>query len=169
MGKRKNGQKLKGKDFSETSDDNKHDIIRLSFAYIEPRHRFGLLSEELMAKIVDVRRQFHEGMPEGMKGAIERYDPDTYTASASIMDNVLFGRVSHRHADGPERVRAMVISLLSEPGLYDQVLSIGLDFNLGPGGRRITQVQRQKLNLARALANAESAAKPTEVQALRKC
>lgn len=144
-------QRLKGKDFAETTDDEKHDIIRLSFAYIEPRHRFGLLSDELMAKIVDVRRQFHEGMPEEMKGAIDRYDPDTFTASASIMDNVLFGRVSHRQADGPERVRAMVISLLGEPGLYNQVLSIGLEFNLGPGGRRITQVQRQKLNLARAL------------------
>ncbi|MBD9371510.1 ABC transporter ATP-binding protein [Rhizobium sp. ARZ01] len=144
-------QKLKGKDYSEVSDEDGRDIIRLSFAYIEPRHRFGLLSDELMTKIVEARRQFHEGMPEEMTGAFERYDPDTYTASASIMDNVLFGRVSHRQADGPERVRAMVISLLSEPGLFDQVLSIGLEFNLGPGGRRITQVQRQKLNLARAL------------------
>lgn len=144
-------QKLKRKDFSEIADEDARDIIRLSFAYIEPRHRFGLLSDELMAKIVEVRHQFHDGMPEEMKGAFERYDPDTYTASASIMDNVLFGRVSHRQADGPERVRTMVISLLSEPGLYDQVLSIGLEFNLGPGGRRITQVQRQKLNLARAL------------------
>lgn len=144
-------QRLKGKDFAETTGDEKHDIIRLSFAYIEPRHRFGLLTDELMAKIVDVRRQFHEGLPDTMKGAIERYDPDSYTASATILDNVLFGRVSHRQADGPERVRAMVISLLSEPGIYDQVLSIGLDFNLGAGGRRLTQVQRQKLNLARAL------------------
>ena len=144
-------QKLKGKDFADTTDDDRFNIIRLSFAYIEPRHRFGLLTDELMAKIVDVRRQFHEGLPDEMKGAIERYDPDSYTASASILDNVLFGRVSHRQADGPERVRAMVISLLSEPGLYDQVLSIGLEFNLGAGGRRLTQVQRQKLNLARAL------------------
>lgn len=144
-------QKLKGKDFSETTDEDKHNIIRLSFAYIEPRHRFGLLTDELMAKIVEVRRQFHEGMPDGLKGAIDRYDPHSYMASASLMDNVLFGRVSHRQADGPERVRTMVIALLSEPGLYDQVLSIGLEFNLGSGGRRLTQVQRQKLNLARAL------------------
>jgi len=144
-------QKLKGKDFSETTDDDKHKIIRLSFAYIEPRHRFGLLTEELMAKIVDVRLQFHENLPDGLKGAIDRYDPHSYMASASIMDNVLFGRVSHRQADGPERVRAMVIALLSEPGIYDEVLSIGLEFNVGSGGRRLTQVQRQKLNLARAL------------------
>lgn len=144
-------QRLKGKDFAETTDDDKHNIIRLSFAYIEPRHRFGLLTDELMAKIVETRRQFHDGLPEEMRSAIELYDPADYTASASILDNVLFGRVSHRHADGPERVRSMVISLLGEPGLYDQVLSIGLEFNLGPGGRRLTQVQRQKLNLARAL------------------
>ncbi|MBB3976116.1 putative ABC transport system ATP-binding protein [Rhizobium azooxidifex] len=144
-------QKLKGKDFAETTDEDKHNIIRLSFAYIEPRHRFGLLTDELMKTIVDVRLAFHEGLPESLKGAIDRYDPHSYMPSASLMDNVLFGRVSHRHADGPERVRTMVIALLSEPGLYDQVLSIGLEFNLGAGGRRLTQVQRQKLNLARAL------------------
>jgi putative ABC transport system ATP-binding protein len=31
------------------------------------------------------------------------------------------------------------------------VLSIGLDFDVGSGGKRLTNVQRQKLNLARAL------------------
>jgi putative ABC transport system ATP-binding protein len=35
--------------------------------------------------------------------------------------------------------------------MQDSVLSIGLDFDVGSGGKRLTIVQRQKLNLARAL------------------
>ena len=41
--------------------------------------------------------------------------------------------------------------ILEELGLYDDVLDIGLDFNVGVGGRRLTGAQRQKLDLARAL------------------
>jgi putative ABC transport system ATP-binding protein len=41
--------------------------------------------------------------------------------------------------------------LFDRLGLQDSVLSIGLDFDVGSGGKRLTNVQRQKLNLARAL------------------
>jgi putative ABC transport system ATP-binding protein len=144
-------QKYAGKGLDTATDDDRYQIIRLSFNYIEPRHRFGLVTPDLMAQIVEVRRQFHENMPEEMKRDIERYDPDKYLSSASLMDNVLFGRISHKHNDGSKRIRAIVSSLLNSQGLIEQVLDIGLDFNLGAGGKRLTAVQRQKLNLARAI------------------
>jgi putative ABC transport system ATP-binding protein len=144
-------QKLKGRRFEDVSAEDRVSIIRLSFLYIEPRHRFGLLTDELMAKIVDVRREFHDGLPKDLADAIERYDPERYTSSASLLDNVLFGRISHKHLDGSERIRSIVRKLLNTLGLFDSVLAIGMDFNVGAGGRRLTSVQRQKLNLARAL------------------
>ena len=67
------------------------------------------------------------------------------------MDNVLFGRIGHNHPDGPERIRSIVREILDELGLYDDVLDVGLDFNVGVGGRRLTGAQRQKLDVARAL------------------
>ena len=144
-------QKLKGRGFDAASEDDRSAIIQLSARYIEPRHRFGLLTEELMAKIVEVRGQFHDGLPPELRGAIERYDPERFSASASLMDNILFGRISHKHSDGSKRIRSIVSSLLNSLGLIEQVIDIGMDFNLGAGGRRLTAVQRQKLNLARAL------------------
>ncbi|TGR16089.1 ABC transporter ATP-binding protein, partial [Mesorhizobium sp. M1C.F.Ca.ET.196.01.1.1] len=36
-------------------------------------------------------------------------------------------------------------------GLYGELLDVGLDFNVGAGGRRLTSGQRQKLDVARAL------------------
>ena len=133
------------------SDEDAAKIIKLSFAYIEPRHRFGLLTPELMDKIVAARNRFYENLPETLAGAIERYDPEKYTASASLMDNVLFGRISHTQPDGPERIRSIVRELLDTLGLYDDVLDIGLDFNVGVGGRRLTGAQRQKMDVARSL------------------
>jgi putative ABC transport system ATP-binding protein len=110
-----------------------------------------LLTPELMDKIVTARQRFYDGMPEEMKGAIERYDPERYTRAATLMDNVLLGRISHTQPDGPEHIRTMVRDVLEALGLQDEVLDIGLDFNVGVGGRRLTSGQRQKLDVARAL------------------
>lgn len=144
-------QKLKGRGFDAANEDERSAMIRLAFRYVEPRHRFGLLTDDLMAKIVEVRTEFHENMPEDLRDEIERYDPERYLASASLMDNILFGRISHKHADASKRIRSIVSSLLNSLGLLEQVLDIGLDFNVGAGGKRLTSVQRQKLNIARAL------------------
>lgn len=126
-------------------------MIRLSFDYIEPRFRFGLISEALRAEIVAFRQAFHERMPADLKAGIEPYDPQTFITSAGLLDNMLFGRISQKYRDGSDRIYAAVAALLGPLGLYERILSIGLDFHVGAGGKRLTSAQRQKLGLARAL------------------
>jgi putative ABC transport system ATP-binding protein len=144
-------QRLRGKPIDAASDEDRARIIKLSFAYIEPRHRFGLLTPELMDKIVAARHRFYDGLPAELQGAIERYDPQKYNTAATLSDNMLFGRIAHNQPDGPERIRSLVRELLDTLGLHDEVLDIGLDYNVGVGGRRLTSAQRQKLDVARAL------------------
>ncbi|MEK1895489.1 MAG: ABC transporter ATP-binding protein [Rhizobium sp.] len=144
-------QKLQSRRFDDATPEERSAIIRLSFAYIEPRHRFGLLTDELMEKIVNARKQFHENIPEDLAAVIERYDPEHFISSASLMDNVLFGRIAYQQADASDRIRAIMGELFDKLDLFDDVLSIGLEFDVGSGGKRLTMVQRQKLNLARAL------------------
>jgi len=144
-------RQLQGVDYSDVPMEDRPNIIRLSFAYIEPRHRFGLLSDDLMARIVEARNAFHDGLPDALKDDIEIYDPDAYTVTASLLDNVVFGRLNSKHADGAERIQEIVRDLLNQQGLYKEFLSSGLDFEVGTGGKRLTLAQRQKLTLARAL------------------
>ncbi len=144
-------QKLTSRKFDDATPEERSSIIRLSFAYIEPRHRFGLLTDELTAKIVSARKQFHENIPEDLAAVIERYDPEHFISSASLMDNVLFGRIAYQQADASSRIRGIMGELFDSLDLFDDVLSIGLEFDVGSGGKRLTMVQRQKLNLARAL------------------
>jgi putative ABC transport system ATP-binding protein len=144
-------QKLQGKPYETVDQADRARIITLSFAYIEPRHRFGLLTPDLMAKIVEARNTIFEGLPPELKGALERYDPERYAAAATLLDNVLFGRIGHQHADGPDRIRAIGRGLLDELGLFDDVLGVGMEFNVGSGGRRLTAAQRQKIDVARTL------------------
>ena len=37
-------QRLQGRTYADASTEDRAQIITLSFAYIEPRHRFGLLT-----------------------------------------------------------------------------------------------------------------------------
>ncbi len=84
-------------------------------------------------------------------GAVDFYDPETYNGAASLEDNILFGRVAYGIADGPERVRLLIETVLAELGMQDVVFRAGLGFQVGAAGKRLTQVQRQKLAVARAL------------------
>ncbi|CAN5242501.1 ABC transporter ATP-binding protein [soil metagenome] len=144
-------QKLEDKAFADVSEADRDRIVAFSFSYIEPRFRFGLLDDVLQARIVAARKSFYENLPEDLKDAVERYDPEVYIRSASVLDNVLFGRIGQRHADGAEQIRDVVREVLDQLKLSDDVLDIGLDYNVGVGGKRLTNGQRQKIHVARAL------------------
>ncbi len=126
-------------------------MLRLSFNYVELRYRFGLLTPELSEKIVKARDLLHDKLPAHLTGLIERYDPHRYIALASLRENILFGKLSHRIADAGEQIRAVASGVMHEKDLYASFLGVGLEFDIGAGGRRLTLVQRQKLNVARSL------------------
>jgi putative ABC transport system ATP-binding protein len=144
-------QRLQGKSYSEATETERRAMLRLAFFYIEPRQRFGLLTQEVMDKIIEVRHMFHQNLPDDLRSWIEPYDPERYATSTSLLDNILFGKISHRYADASRRITKIVADAMKKQGLYEKVLAVGLEFNLGAGGKRLGPLQRQKLNLARAL------------------
>ncbi len=144
-------QKLQGRAFESVAEDDRMKITTLSFGYVEPLHRFGLLDDALMARIVAARAIYREQLPAGLSDRFEPYDPEQFNTAASLMDNALFGRIAHRQADAGDRVRAIVRQILDDLKLFPDVIAVGLEFGVGVGGKRLTATQRQKLNLARAL------------------
>ena len=90
-------------------------------------------------------------MPREFKDSIVPYDPTQYNVAANLLDNVLFGRIGHKHADAVDRIRGIVSDILHDLGLFKDVISLGLEYNVGVGGKRLSLGQRQKITLARAL------------------
>lgn len=139
------------KAYGAASADDRALILGLAFGYIEPRHRLGLLTDELCSRILDVRRRVHENLPEELRDAIAFYDPLSYNAASTLEDNILFGRIAYGIADGPRRVREIMREVLRDPVLQGAIFETGLAFSVGTGGKRLTSTQRQKVGLARAL------------------
>lgn len=143
--------RIQGQDFDSVGEEDRQHFIRLPFAYIEPRHRMGLLDEAMMERLLEARRRFREGLPDSLKGAIEFLDPESYNRSASIQDNVLFGRIAYGLAGAAQKILKLIRDVLDGHDMNDDILGVGLDFQVGTGGKRLSQGQRQKVALARAL------------------
>jgi putative ABC transport system ATP-binding protein len=126
-------------------------LLGLALGYIEPRHRLNLLSDDIRDHVVAARTRIIERLAAELPNAVAVYEPEHYNAGSSIEANILFGRVTHGIADAAIRVRQAGRETLQELGLRDIVIAAGLGFIAGPGGKRLTQAQRQKVSLARAL------------------
>jgi putative ABC transport system ATP-binding protein len=126
-------------------------LLGLAFHYLEPRHRLGLLSADIRGRVVAARVRLHAKLPRELARLLAFYDPGTYNAGADLEDNILFGRVDAHIADGPRRAHQAIRTVLNELHLDRAVLEAGLRFNVGPGGKRLSIAQRQKIGLARAL------------------
>jgi putative ABC transport system ATP-binding protein len=143
--------RIGGLAFEAVTEEDRQRFTRLPFAYIEPRHRMGLIDEDVKGKLLALRQAFRAGLPDNLRSAIEFYDPKSYNRNASVQDNMLLGRVTYGVAGGQAKVFALIREALDRYNLYDGVLEVGMEFNVGTGGKRLSQVQRQKIGLARAL------------------
>jgi putative ABC transport system ATP-binding protein len=126
-------------------------LSALPLSYIDSRHRLGLITPDIRERLLAARKTFAETIPPDSKSKISFYDEGTYNTSASILDNILLGRVSYGAAKAQEQVNVLVREILDTLDVRDLIIEAGLGFNCGAGGKRLSTAQRQKLSLARAL------------------
>jgi len=126
-------------------------LLSLPFKLIEARHRLGLIDDELKARILEARRVFRDDLPESARAAIEFFEPSSYNAAATLQDNILFGKIAYGEARAAQRVGRLIVDVLDELNLREAVIEVGLDYFVGVGGARLSQAQRQKLSIGRAL------------------
>jgi putative ABC transport system ATP-binding protein len=126
-------------------------LRRLPFKYIDARHRLGLITKPLEASVLVARRRIAERLEQSDPGAVEFYRPDKYNSAGSLQDNILFGRLAYGKAHAGDIVGRAMTEVLDGLDLRQTVTTVGLDCEVGVAGRRLTNIQRQKLAIARAL------------------
>jgi putative ABC transport system ATP-binding protein len=126
-------------------------LLGAGLAYIEPRHRLGLVTEAFMARVLRARHSFRTHLPSHYSGEIEFYDPASYMRAAPVGDNILFGRISYGIANAPERVYALARAVVEELGLDKDIFALGLNFEVGKNGWQLQPAQRARIAIARAL------------------
>ncbi|SEO96957.1 putative ABC transport system ATP-binding protein [Rhodospirillales bacterium URHD0017] len=144
-------QRLGGKGIDAVPEADRPRLMTLPFRYIEARHRLGLIDAAMEERLLAARHAFAAGLPAPLRGAVEFYDFQRYNSAATLQDNILFGRLVYGQAQGEQRIGTLISEVLSQLGLHNSVIEVGLEYNVGVGGKRLTATQRQKLGIARAL------------------
>ncbi len=135
----------------QLSAEDQRLLLTPTFKLVPARHRLGLITPELMDRVLTARRHFREHLPEAYAGSIAFFDPATYNEAITIQENVIFGKIAYGQAQAPQAIAGLLAELLAELGLRTGVMAVGLDSPVGIGGGRLSVAQRQKLGLARAI------------------
>jgi len=124
-------------------------LLKLALGFIPGRHKGVLLPDELKERILQVRHEFQKYVREQKDIHLQFYDPGQYIQSRNIRDNILFGQPTGQRDGSVEHIDQHLLQLLIEEGILEDILDLGLDFQVGSMGEYLSGGQRQKIALAR--------------------
>jgi putative ABC transport system ATP-binding protein len=126
-------------------------LLSLPFRLIPARHRLDVVDEAMQQRLLEARRVFRADLPAEAQAQIEFFDAERYNAAASVQDNILFGKIAYGEADAQTRVPAVLAEVVNALSLRQTIIDVGLDYNVGSGGSRLSFAERQKAGIARAV------------------
>jgi putative ABC transport system ATP-binding protein len=133
------------------SKEQRRKLLSLPFKLIAARHRLDVLDERMQQRLLEARRVFREELPASAQDQIEFFDPERYNASASLQDNILFGKIAYGESNALARIPVVLGEVLDALSLRGAVIDVGLDYNVGTAGSRLSLGQRQRAAIARAV------------------
>jgi ABC-type lipoprotein export system ATPase subunit len=133
-----------------TTDEERASLLALTFRLVAAQHRVGVIDDGMQRKIVEARAELRRRYA-GREDVVEFFEADRFSSTLSIQDNILFGRVALEHANAQGRVNALVREVAAEVGMNAELVRLGLEYEVGNGGSRLSYSQRQRLAIARGI------------------
>jgi putative ABC transport system ATP-binding protein len=141
--------KMGRRGLAAVSERDKSRLLALTFRLVRGRHRLGVMDASMPERLVAARNEFRRRY-QG-RDVVEFFDRDRFSASLSIQDNMLFGRVAFDQPSAQSRISALVRDIAFEEGMCDALAELGLEYDVGSAGSRLSYSERQRLAIARAL------------------
>jgi len=113
------------------------------------RHKMVGLPASLEALIMAGRTVFRKKIPVDTPSAITFFDKTKYIQSQTIINNILFGRITTGKTEAREQINESIVQLLIREDLLETIVDLGMQFQVGTKGDRLSGGQRQKLAIAR--------------------
>lgn len=132
------------------NEDRLH-LIDVAMQITPARHRLRVIDDEFRDLVLKARPKIRANLPEELSKHIDFFEADGYAPAAPIIDNLLFGRFAYGRAHSEERVGEVLFEIAHEGRLYEGLVALGLESQVGVGGSRMSQTLRQKIALVRAL------------------
>ncbi|GBC63486.1 antibiotic ABC transporter ATPase [Desulfonema ishimotonii] len=129
-------------------------LLDVALRFSPGQHKMVGLPGILESLILEGRALFRDRVSADRPGAISFFDPSRYIRTEPLVNNILFGKMKRTTPQSLEKIRHSVIQLLIEEDLLETVLQIGMQFQVGSKGDKLSGGQRQKLAIARVFLKA---------------
>lgn len=139
----------KGK-LHKLADSDKSKLLALSLRFTPGVHKMVAMPKLLEDLILEGRIYFREKISNDDPGAFTFYETSRYIYSQSILNNIFFGKMKTVNPNAQEKINQSIIHLLIEEDFLETVIEIGMQFEVGSKGDKLSGGQRQKLAIARA-------------------
>ena len=143
-------ERLKRKKLHELADPDREKLLELALRFVPGVHKMVALPGILEDLILEGRALFRAKISEDDPDAVTFYQPSEYIHSQTILNNIFFGKNKETNPGAQEKIYQSIIQLLIEEDLLETVIEIGMYFQVGSKGDKLSGGQRQKLAIARA-------------------
>jgi ABC-type multidrug transport system fused ATPase/permease subunit len=143
-------ERLKRKKLHELADPDREKLLELALRFVPGVHKMVALPGILENLILEGRALFRAKISEDDPGAVTFYQPSEYIHSQTILNNIFFGKTKETNPEAQEKIYQNIIQLLIEEDLLETIIEIGMYFQVGSKGDKLSGGQRQKLAIARA-------------------
>jgi ABC-type multidrug transport system fused ATPase/permease subunit len=142
-------QQTRRKKLHELTRTEQHKLLDLALRFVPGRHKMVSFPDLLKRLILEGRSLFKDHINGDFAGAFAFYDKDEYIFSQTIQNNIFFGKTKTTSLKAQDTIVQSIIQLLIEEDLLETIVGIGMQFQVGSKGDKLSGGQRQKLAIAR--------------------
>ena len=143
-------QQTRRQKLHELTPEEHHQLLDLALRFIPGRHKMVPFPNLLERLILEGRSLFKEHFSSDYPDAFAFYDEKEYIFSQTIQNNIFFGKTTTTNPKAQDIIVQSIIQLLIEEDLLETIVGIGMQFQVGSKGDKLSGGQRQKLAIARA-------------------
>ncbi len=143
-------ERLKKSELHQLPEKIQKKLLSLGLRYVPGRHKMVSLPPLFENLILEGRALLRQNISKEHPEAITFFDISRYIYSQSIINNIFFGKTKTESPQAQERINQSIIQLLIGEDLLETILKIGMQFQVGSKGDKLSGGQRQKLAIARA-------------------
>jgi ABC-type multidrug transport system fused ATPase/permease subunit len=141
---------LKKKRLHDFSDMDREKLLDVVLRFTPGIHKMVSIPQMLESLILVGRALFRKKITDDDPDVYTFYQMPEYIFSQTILSNIFFGKTTTTHTHAQERIDQSIIQLLVEEDLLEQIIEIGMRYDVGSKGDNLSGGQRQKLAIARA-------------------
>ncbi len=125
-------------------------LLDLALRFTPGVHKMAGMEPAVQKILLEKRARFRAEVSRDIPEAFTFYSASEFIHSQTILNNIVFGNITTASSQTQDLITQNIIQLLIERDLLETIIDIGMNYNVGPQGEKLSGGQRQKMVIARA-------------------